>query len=62
MECLRELHRWVRKIKKPILDVEDVEEILTTNVKKLVLLVDLENLKRLEDTAGKIKNLLQVKD
>ena len=42
-QCQRELHQWVKRIKKPILDVEDVVEILTTYVKKSVLLVDLED-------------------
>ena len=40
----RELHQWVKRIKRPILDVEDVVEILTTYVKKFVLLVDLVDL------------------
>ena len=43
-QCPRVLHLWVRRIKKPILDVEDVVEILTTYVKKSVLLVDLVDL------------------
>ncbi len=43
-QCQRELHQWVKRIKKPILDVEDVVEILTTYVKKSVLLVDLVDL------------------
>ena len=32
-QCQRELHQWVKRIKKPILDVEDVVEILITYVK-----------------------------
>mgnify|MGYP006874700501 CR=1 FL=1 len=40
----RELHQWVKRIKRPISDVEDVVEILTTYVKKSVLLVDLVDL------------------
>ena len=43
-QCQRELHQWVKRIKKPILDVEDVVEILTTYVKKFVLLADLVDL------------------
>ena len=43
-QCQRELHQWVKRIKKPILDVEDVVEILTMYVKKSVLLVDLVDL------------------
>ena len=58
----RELHQWVKRIKRPILDVEDVVEILTTYVKKSVLLVDSVNPKNSEDTAGKIKNQLLDKD
>ena len=43
-QCQRELHQWVKRIKKPILDVEDVVEILITYVKKFVLLADLVDL------------------
>lgn len=39
-QCQRVLHQWVKRIKKPILDVEDVVETLITYVKKFVLLVD----------------------
>ena len=58
----RELHQWVKRIKRPILDVEDVVKTLTTYVKKSVLLVDSVNPKNSEDTAGKIKNQLLDKD
>lgn len=58
----RVLHQWVKKIKKPISDVEDVVKTLTMYVKKSVLLVDLVNLKKSEDTAGRIKNQLLDKD
>ena len=37
----RELHQWVKRIKRPISDAEDVVETLTTYVKKSVLLADL---------------------
>ena len=36
----RELHQWVKRIKRPILDVEDVVKTHTTYVRKFVLLVD----------------------
>ena len=36
----RELHQWVKRIKRPISDVEDVVETPITYVKKYVLLVD----------------------
>ena len=36
----RELHQWVKRIKRPISDVEDVVETLTIYVKKSVLLAD----------------------
>ena len=61
-QCQRELHQWVRRIKKPILDAEDVVKTLTIYVKKSVLLVDLVNPKNSEDTAGKTKNQLPDKD
>lgn len=61
-QCQRVLHQWVKKIKKPISDVEDVVKTLTMYVKKSVLLVDLVNLKKSEDTAGRIKNQLLDKD
>ena len=61
-QCPRELHQWVKRIKRPISDVEDVVETLITYVKKSVLLVDLVNLKNSGDTAGKIKNQLLDKD
>lgn len=61
-QCQRELHQWVKRIKRPISDAEDVVETVTTYVKKSVLLADSVNLKRLEDTAGKTKNLLLDKD
>ena len=61
-QCQRELHQWVKRIKRPISDVEDVVETLTTYVKKYVLLVDLVNPKNSEDTAGKTKNQLLDKD
>lgn len=57
-QCQRELHQWVKRIKRPISDAEDVVETVTTYVKKSVLLADSVNPKRLEDTAGKTKNLL----
>lgn len=60
--CQRELHQWVKRIKRPILDVEDAVETLTTYVKKFVLLVVLVNPKNSEDTVGKIKNQLLDKD
>ena len=58
----RELHQWVKRIKRPILDVEDVVKTHTTYVRKFVLLVDSVNPKNSEDTAGKIKNQLLDKD
>ena len=39
-QCQRELHQWVKRIKRPISDVEDVVETLITYVKKSVLLAD----------------------
>ena len=39
----RELHQWVKRIKRPILDVEDVVKTLITYVKKSVLLADSED-------------------
>ena len=60
--CQRELHQWVRKIKRPISDAEDVVETLITYVKKSVLLADLVNPKNSGDTAGKTKNQLLGKD
>ena len=36
----RELHQWVKRIKRPISDVEDVVGIPIMYVKKSVLLVD----------------------
>ena len=42
-QCQRELHQWVKRIKRPISDVEDVVKTLTMYVKKSVLLVDLED-------------------
>ena len=61
-QCQRELHQWVKRIKTPISDVEDVVETLITYVKKSVLLADLVNPKNSGDTAGKIKNQLPDKD
>ena len=61
-QCQKELHQWVKRIKKPISDVGDVVETLTTYVKKSVLLADLVNLKKSGDTVGKIKNQLPDKD
>ena len=61
-QCQRELHQWVRRIKRPISDVEDVVETLITYVKKSVLLADSVNPKNSEDTAGRIKNQLLGKD
>ena len=61
-QCQKELRQWVKRIKKPISDVGDVVETLTTYVKKSVLLVDLVNLKKSGDTVGKIKNQLPDKD
>ena len=61
-QCQRELHQWVKRIKRPISDAEDVVETVTTYVKKSVLLADSVNPKRLEDTVGKTKNLLLDKD
>ena len=57
-QCQRELHQWVKRIKRPISDAEDVVKTLITYVKKSVLLVDSVNPKNSEDTAGKIKNQL----
>ena len=42
-QCQRELHQWVKRIKRPISDVEDVVETLITYVKKSVLLADSED-------------------
>ena len=39
-QCQRVLHQWVKRIKRPILDVEDVVKTHTTYVKKYVLPVD----------------------
>ena len=39
-QCPRELHQWVKRIKRPISDVEDVVETLITYVKKSVLDVE----------------------
>ena len=61
-QCQRELHQWVKKIKRPISDVEDVVETLITYVKKSVLLVDSVNPKNSGDTVGKTKNQLLDKD
>lgn len=61
-QCQRELHQWVKRIKRPILDVEDVVETLTTYVKKSVLPVVSVNPKNSEDTAGKTKNQQLDKD
>jgi len=61
-QCQRELHQWVRRIKRPISDAEDVVETLITYAKKSVLLVDLVNPKNSGDTAGKTKNQLLDKD
>ena len=61
-QCQRELHQWVKRIKRPISDAEDVVETVTTYVKKSVLLADAVNPKRLEDTAGKTKNQPLEKD
>lgn len=61
-QCQKVLHQWVKRIKRPILDAEDVEETLITFIKKFVLPVDSVNLKGLEDTAGKTKNQLPEKD
>ena len=36
-------NQWVKRIKRPILDVEDVVKTHTTYVRKFVLLVDLVN-------------------
>ena len=58
-QCQKVLHQWVKRIKRPI---EDVEETLTTFIKKFVLPVDSVNLKGLEDTAGKTKNQPLEKD
>lgn len=61
-QCQRELHQWVKRIKRPISDVEDVVKTLTIYVKKSVLHVDLVNPKNSGDTAGKTKNQLLDKD
>lgn len=61
-QCQRELHQWVRRIKRPISDAEDVVETLITYAKKSVLLADSVNPKNSEDTAGKTKNQLPDKD
>lgn len=61
-QCQRELHQWVKRIKRPISDAEDVVKTLITYVKKSVLLVDSVNPKKSEDTVGKIKNQLLDKD
>ena len=61
-QCQRELHQWVKRIKRPISDVEDVVETLITFVKKSVLLVDSVNPKNSGDTVGKTKNQLLDKD
>ena len=53
-QCQKVLHQWV--------NAEDVEETLTTFIKKFVLPVDSVNLKGLEDTAGKTKNQPLEKD
>ena len=61
-QCQRELHQWVKRIKRPISDAEDVVETLITYVKKSVLLADSVNPKNSEDTVGKTKNQLLDKD
>lgn len=61
-QCQRELHQWVKRIKRPISDAEDVVETLITYVKKSVLLADSVNPKNSEDTVGKTKNQLPDKD
>jgi len=61
-QCQRELHQWVKRIKRPISDAEDVVETLITYVKKSVLPADSVNPKNSGDTAGKIKNQLLGKD
>ena len=61
-QCQRELHQWVKRIKRPISDAEDVVETLITFVKKSVLLVDSVNPKNSGDTVGKTKNQLLDKD
>ena len=60
--CQRELHQWVKRIKRPISDAEDVVKTLTIYVKKFVLLVDSVNPKNSGDTVGKTKNQLLDKD
>ena len=60
--CQRVLHQWVKRIKRPISDVEDVVETLITYAKEYVLLADLVNPKNSGDTAGKTKNQLLDKD
>ena len=57
-QCQRELHQWVKRIKRPISDAEDVVETLTIYVKKSVLLAVSVNPKNSGDTAGKTKNQL----
>ena len=61
-QCQRELHQWVKRIKRPISDVEDVVETLTIYVKKSVLPADSVNPKNSGDTAGKTKNQPPDKD
>jgi hypothetical protein len=61
-QCQRELHQWVKRIKRPISDVEDVVKTLTIYVKKSVLLADSVNPANSGDTAGKTKNQLLDKD
>ena len=61
-QCQSELNQWVRRIKRPISDAEDVVDTLITYAKKSVLLADLVNPKNSGDTAGKTKNQLLDKD
>ena len=61
-QCQRELHQWVKRIKRPISDAEGVVKTLTIYVKKSVLPVDLVDPVNSGDTAGKIKNQLPDKD
>ena len=42
-QCPRELHQWVKRIKRPISDVGDVVKTLTIYAKKSVLLADSED-------------------
>ena len=42
-QCQKELHQWVKRIKRPISDAEDVVKTLTIYVKKSVLLADSED-------------------